>query len=596
MVVVMTAKNPYLGRSQIVVELADLLLGFCLNRPSDIVLDPGCGKGEFLTQADEWLNWLSAVTSDRTQESLWGIELDQEAMQIAVENVPQAKILNQNFFTRDPQSMPRFDAIVGYPPYAPTQQIGQIELNQPRQLSLFPQKDANLPESEKLQIVSRKMSESLGSRSGLYAYYFLQSYQFLKEGGRLGFVVPNGWLDVAYGVELKQFLLDHFRILAILESSVERWLPEASVNTCLVILEKCHVMPRRLSNTVRLIRLRQDVKQLYGRLSDSTQRFAAVEALVSQLMSGFSIETEAFGIHTVNQGSLRAGGKWGKALRAPAVHRRHRNHLELHQLSRWATVQRGYTTGANEFFYLDRKTAAEWSIESRFTKPLLKSLRGILKLHLNAGDCRQLLLLIKPGMNISGTAVEQYIHWGEGQGFHRRRTCATRATWYELPGQEDAQLVLAKGIWQRHFTLLLDDKIAIDQQLYKVIPAESVSIEAAAGLLNSAWFALQVELHGRVNLGKGLLWLAAYELNEIRLPDPRRLKSKHMEQLEIAFQQLAKNPMKDRMDFNQPQRKELDKIVFDILGFSDRERSDVLDSLAERLNSRKVRSQMSAGD
>ncbi len=575
------------GHFEITLELADMLLGFCLRRPADQILDPGCGDGIFLQRAGQWLDWLAASPADLSELGLWGIELDEQAARETHKKLPNARVVNQNFFAREPGSLPKFDVIAGNPPYAPTQFIGSLEKRKARQLPMFPQDDELVPESDKLHLVSWKLTDSLGIRAGLHAYYFLHSEQFLYEGGRLGMVVPNGWLDVAYGVELKQYLLDHFRILAIVESSVERWFPEASVNTCLVILEKCGVMFRRTNNIVRLIRLRQPLPKLFPAEPADHQRFISVENLIARLMSGQTRETTEYGIHIMPQGALRAEGKWGKALRAPAVYRRHRDHLDLHTLKRWATVQRGYTTGANEFFYLDQDTATKWSIESAYRRPLLKSLRGVDRLQLKATDCHLELLLVEPNSDIRDTAVEAYIKWGEEQGYNQRQSCRIRQPWYSLSEQPTASLILPKGIWQRHLTLRLEDEVAVDQQLYRIIPVENVSPEVAAALLNSAWFALQIELHGRVNLGKGLLWLAAYELSEVRLPDPRRLNSKQADRLKSSFLRLAKSPWSNgEYNLSQPARKELDEAVFDILGFSAKERTAVLESLAERLTSR----------
>jgi hypothetical protein len=579
-----------LGHFDIPLDVADLLLGFCVGRPADQILDPGCGEGILLQRARAWLAWLAVTKADLAEEPLWGIEFDGEAAQKAREGLPQARIIHQNYFTREPASLPHFDAIIGNPPYAPAKFIGRLHTSKPHQLPLFPQDEDLLPASDKMQLVSQKLVQSLGGRAGLHAYYFLQSVQFLKEGGRLGFVVPNGWLDVAYGVELKQFLLDHFRILAIVESNVERWLPNASVNTCLVILEKCGVLQRRTGNIVRLIRLKKPLQQLLSPAPGNDQRFIVVEQVVGRLMAAQAHESAEYGVYIMEQGSLRAEGKWGKALRAPAVYRGHRQHIDLHTLQRWATVQRGYTTGANEFFYLDEEMIAEWSIEPTFVRPLLKSLRGIKRLRLNAADCSHYLLLVRPESDLTGTSVAEYIKWGEEQGFHQRQTCAARHTWYELPVQAAAPLVLPKGIWQRHLAPLLEDEIAVDQQLYQILPDQSISLEAAAALLNSAWFALQIELHGRVNLGRGLLWLAAYELSEVRLPDPRRLNSSQVERLEASFREVASNYMVNgEYDLNLPDRQILDETVFDILGFSGSERTAVLDSLLERLDSRRQR-------
>ena len=576
------------GHFDVPVDVADLLLGFCLRSPADQILDPGCGEGGFLNRAGEWLDWLAAAKTDCAKEPLWGIELDKAAARKAQQKLLAAHILNKNYFTLSIESLPQFDVIIGNPPYAPTHIIGRLESSKPHQLPLFPETDDLMQETDNLHLVSQKLAKSLGSRAGLHAYYFLHSVQFLHEGGRLGFVVPNGWLDIAYGVELTQFLLDHFRILAIIESNVERWFPAASVNTCLVILEKCGVMQRRTGNMVRLIRLRKSLQHTFPSANWESRRFIAVEQIVTRLMSGFAHETEEYGLHIMPQGSLRAEGKWGKALRAPALYRRHRDHLDLQNLDSWAVVQRGFTTGANEFFYLDAHTIADWSIEPAFLKPLLKSLRAVKQLRIHTTDCHQYLLSIKPDSDLENTSVQRYIKWGEEQSFHQRQTCANRQPWYVLPVQSPAPLVLPKGIWQRHLAPLLEGKIAVDQQLYQIIPVENVALEAAAALLNSAWFALQIELHGRVNLGKGLLWLASYELGEVRLPDPRRLKSNQVVLLQTSFRQLAEISISDsEYDLTQPARAALDEAVFDILGFSTKERTAVLDSLQERLDSRR---------
>ena len=588
-VTTMADKKHALGQFETPLNVADLLLGFCLRRPSDRILDPGCGDGILLGRAAEWLDWLAASTSDIVADALIGVELDPVAAEEAQLGLPQAKILNQNFFALDPDSIRASDAIIGNPPYTRSQWIGQLESDMVRQMPMF-QWVEEAPVADKLPLISRKLAESLSGRSGLHAYFLLYSEQFLRESGRLAFVVPNGWLDVAYGTDLKQFLLDHFRIVAIIESAVERWFTSARVNTCLVILEKCGVLRRRTANSIRLVRLKKPLHQLIPHEIGQRRRFLAVEQLVSQLTPVRPHITSDFAVHVVQQKEIRAGDKWGMALRAPTVYRHHRDHLDLFPLRQWAAVQRGFTTGANEFFYLDQPAIDQWSIEDRYYRPLLKSLRGIDRFRLDEKDCQQQVLLIPPDEDLSGTAVSEYIKWGEAQGFNQRNTCLARDPWYSLPQQIPAPLVMPKGIWHRHIAPLLDAELAVDQQLYQIHPARHVPLPAAAALLNSAWFALQVELHGRVNFGKGLLWLATYELDEVRLPDPRRLQAGQLLDLEQAFLHLAERNMMDSTpELASPDRLALDEVVFDILGFTAAERTAVVESLQERLTSRRVR-------
>jgi hypothetical protein len=66
----------------------------------------------------------------------------------------------------------------------------------------------------------------------------------LKEGGKFGFIVSNSWLDTNYGRGLQEFFLRHYKIVAIIESKVERWFAEADVNTCIVIWKNARTKKR----------------------------------------------------------------------------------------------------------------------------------------------------------------------------------------------------------------------------------------------------------------------------------------------------------------------------------------------------------------
>jgi hypothetical protein len=289
------------------------------------------------------------------------------------------------------------------------------------------------------------------------------------------------------------------------------------------------------------------------------------------------------------QGALAAGERWGSLLRAPKFTVRRPAHPNA-PLGDWAVIRRGYTTGANEFFYLNREQVERWGIEPEFRRPLLKSLRGARALRVGAADCRHELLLIPEAACLEGTAAAAYLAWGEARGVSRRTTCAGRRPWYALPAQSPGALLLAKGVWQRHFAPVSDGPFAVDQQLYRVAPVEGVSPGVAAALLNSAWFALQCELRGRVNLGEGVLWLATYELGELSLPDPRLLDDATRLTLAEQFRRVAKRPVRDTIDaLERPERRALDETVFDLVGLPIAERATAREALVECLEGRRWR-------
>ena len=580
--------TPALAQFETPLDVADLLLGFALHKAADRVLDPGCGEGVLLGRARAWQEWLAPGPHDLAAESLVGVELDGETAVQAAANVPGAHITHANFFALSPGSFAAFDAVVGNPPYTRGQAIGALETHAPQQMPLFPTAGTT-SDPARMPLVSAGLADLLGGHAGLYAYFFLHSTRFLREGGRLAFVVPNAWLDVAYGTALKRFLLEHYRLRAIVESRVERWFDSARINTCLILLEKCGNVQRRRNNLVHLVRLQQPTGDLLPPPANY-RRFIESEQLMARLLPGRSLDTAEALVHVLPQKELRAEEKWGIVLRAPVVLRQERERPQLAPLGRWLAVERGYTTGANEFFYLTPAAAAEWGIEARFRRPLLKSLRGLDQLRLGDADSKLEALVVPPHAELRGTAVADYVAWGVAQGFPVRTTCAVRRPWFSLPPQEPAPLVLAKGVWRRHGAPLLLDGLAADQQLYGLYPAGQVSLLAAAALLNSAWFALQVELHGRVSFGRGLLWLAAYELAQIRLPDPRQMPLSGVARLEEAFLPLLARPQGDSLaELAQPDRQALDEVVFDLLGLGSDERAAVLSALRERLDSRRQR-------
>ncbi len=586
----MTSKRRTWGQFATPTDVADVLLGFCLRRPGDRLLDPSCGDGALLRRATRWRAWLSEAAAAPPGEALYGIELDEEAAARAA-TVAGANVVPANFLALAPTAplaalggrpLGDFDALIGNPPYTRAEWIGR--LSDAAQLPLFG--DAQAAPQPPPYAVPGELSATLSGRAGLHAYFLLHSLAFLRPRGRLGFVMPNSWLDIAYGAALKRFLLDHFRVLAIIESAVERWFAGASVNTCILILERADDAAVRADNRVRLARLRRPLHELLGVAADDSRRVAAVEQLIGRLLPGGDRPAGDIAVRVCRQGDLVAEERWGPLLRAPAVYLRPSSPA-LVPLGRWADIRRGHTTGANDFFYLDARRATALGIAPRFRRPLLKSLRGIQRPRLSAADCRHELLLIPPDAPLEGELAD-YVAWGEARGVHRRATCAGRQPWYSLAEQPASPLLLAKGVWQRHFAPLADAPVAIDQQIYGLrLPAEWLA--AAAALLNSVWFALQCELRGRLNLGEGVLWLAAYELAAIPLPDLPALGETARRDLAAAHARLGEGAIVAAETLEQPDRLALDELVFDLVGLPAAEREAARAALRACLDGRRAR-------
>src|SRR5699024_8580391 len=117
-----------------------------------------------------------------------------------------------------------FDVIIGNPPYVFARNEG------------FTEKEKNY--FNRQYILSEYQINT-------YLLFIERSYHLLKEGGWLGFIVPNNLLTIDSCKKMRRFLLKHTGNLKIINIH-NRMFEEADVDTCLLIFQKTE------PNTVKL--------------------------------------------------------------------------------------------------------------------------------------------------------------------------------------------------------------------------------------------------------------------------------------------------------------------------------------------------------
>ena len=183
------------------------------------------------------------------QEDFFAIQHEKEGINLEAWRERMAKTLRGK--EREIVYPKYFDAIVGNPPYTRQEEIEDINT------------DIDTYKKDLIENALKHGSEQMATmskRAGIHAYFFVHGTKFLKEGGRFGFIVSNSWLDTNYGRALQEFFLKYYKIVAIIESKVERWFSEADVNTCIVILEKCADEKARNENPVRFVYLKKKLR------------------------------------------------------------------------------------------------------------------------------------------------------------------------------------------------------------------------------------------------------------------------------------------------------------------------------------------------
>ena len=642
--------------------LVDLILAFCVRNPADAVLDPTCGTGTFLIRAyDRMRTRLAVHDHNQLLGQLWGVDIASFPAELATINLFRQRvgepanfprILNKDFFAVEPGGRYRFPPLKAPDPSLEAEEVEAVDEPIPEFAAIvgnFPYISADRIERAVKgyrQVVARRVAQdwfreypdgfalarktdhrqhrlarqnglpldaflerakpTISTYADLYVSLFWHAAAFLQEGGRMGIVTSNAWLDVGYGYALQRFILDHFKIVAILESRCEPWFTQAAVNTVVTIVERCSDAAERDTHPARFVKVKRPLVELipWDLRLDALNRWLGVDELVGRIEAVWRssadpatpavYEDNDFRVRTVHQTGLRQqveiGGrtvKWGPYLRAPDLCfdllRAAGDRMAL--LRDLAPPSRGGTTRINEFFHVSEGTIQRWGIDSEFCCFLIKSPSDTDTICINREDlglkafvCR----LTKDELRAEGkSGTLRYIEWGEQQKYRTGAQLGMKwpsgpwvknrqPAWYALPESEThlSQVFFTKAFSERHVTRYSPRPLIADCRLYYLQPAAPLTPRELAAAMNSCVTSLFIELAGRVTLGDGALELTVEDAGDyLRVPDVRRFGDTERQAIVDAFQSLLARPIGSVFDeVQQTDRQALDAAVLRALG------------------------------
>ncbi|MDO4959648.1 MAG: N-6 DNA methylase [Prevotellaceae bacterium] len=226
------------------------------------ICDPACGSGAFLNAALRFLmeehHRLDEMEASLTgsaivfpniensilENNLYGVDINEESVEIARLALwlrtakPNRKLtsLNNNIkcgnsLISDPaiagdkafdwgKEFPLvfakggFDVVIGNPPYVQLQSLGEM--------------------SDKY---AQCGYEVYNKSADLYCLFTERGYTLLKDNGLLSFIMPNKWMLVAYGKELRRFL-SNTNLCQILNFGDIQFFEEAATYVCIFVTQK----------------------------------------------------------------------------------------------------------------------------------------------------------------------------------------------------------------------------------------------------------------------------------------------------------------------------------------------------------------------
>ena len=650
----------------------DLVNAFCINEKTQFVMDSSCGAGTFLVRAYKFLNYYQnnnqqKDTENRHQsvlEQLWGVEIAAfpcflANMNLALLDVKQINnypvIIQSDFCELDAKSNPKLQLIM--PNKSKLLKVTSIKGEEKKKNVKIPQFDACVgnPPYIRQEIMAKKprwqhlveldypATKKINAQSDLYAYFLIHTTAFLKEGGRLGYVVSSSWLDANFGGDLQKFLLDNFKIIAIIDHQKKRSFETASVNSVILIIEKCTGADNRTQrekNEVRFIRVFEDYEKLLGKIGDH-DRLLKVQNFVDSLSKPKKDTENAIFMLTMRKQSILetestikgkyTNGNWGaKYLRSPKIFTKILNTAgaKLVPLNDIAKVKRGITSGINDFFYVQDETAKalaypddmflmifgytkdkidfekygyyltlmakieekdreqegtrrkphhSYLIEREFMKPLFKTQREAENLEINPAKLKYCVFICNKSKNeLIGTKALRYIQDAEELDLHLVASVRSRPYWYAL-GKEifvgdfvfPSKIFEIYGMIDNRLTKTLCDKVSYNVS----ISGKNKLGDISYLLMNSTFFRFYLELFAR-QMGGGLTDIDVSVLQKGLIPDPILFKKHEKELKKILASFKGREQESIFEEIKKEDRKQLDKIIFDVLGLDTQDLED----------------------
>lgn len=584
-------------------EICDLITRLTIRDANDEVLDPACGSGGFIVSAYHRKQSLLEEprgSHGRIIEQLYGIDINRfpahlSAINLAIQDLSsyteQVNIEVSNFFHIDPdtqrlkreragagggrveegviESVGGMDAVVGNPPYI---------------------RQENIDDKERVRHhLSRVDGDHLSKRSDIYAYFLTHATEYLKEGGRLGFITSDRWLDTGYGADLQAFILDHYRVDAVIKFSRQAF-EDALVGSCVLVLTKENDEQLRNENVAQFIRLNKSLD------IDAIETVIAEVAQPNQM-----IKSGEYRLVTRRQRALHEEDKWSVFFNAPPIYFDLLGNESTVELSEVTNVTMGEKSGANNFFFRRMEEWHELGLTNH-VEPLLKATGQVNRIKFDEDVAREWGYLsvhnlvenalsdldsdltdvddkerIRTWLVDNGyESLVEYIEWGEEQGYHERKTVTTREIWFDLGALNPPSILMTDFTWREHRVIWNEVAAPASNQFYYLVPDEAVDEKVLCGILNSRLAWLMCELKGRWAEGQGMARsrLMVYETEQLPVLDPRTLTGEQQILIRERFEALMEREKElgdeASVERTETERDDLDRAVLAAIGMDGR--------------------------
>ena len=269
--------------------------------------------------------------------------------------------------------------------------------------------------------------------------------------------------------------------------------------------------------------------------------------------------------------------KWGQYLRAPDIYFEilERSKDKLVSLKELAEVRFGIKPGITEFFFLTEDKIKHWKIEDKFLAPIIRTPKEAFSIAIDIKELKHKMLFCRDDIwqlrKYNG--IYSYIKWGEKQTTEKGTpwpevpSVQGRKYWYDLGERE-----IADGFWPEMYfdsyrVILNTAGVCESDKFYGITSKTKQYSKLLIAVLNSSIIQIQRELTGFHSLGEGVLKAAVYEVEDLQIPQLKKINSDVQKTILITFDKLLTRPIKPIFEeVKMKDRQALDSAVLEALG------------------------------
>lgn len=451
--------------------IAEFILQWGINGSTNAdILEPSCGDGVFIERLKNLKLKFNSITA---------IELDEnEAEKVEKITLTNKHVVNDDFHSYCNNTLQRFDLIVGNPPYIRYQ---------------FFDKQQQI-EAEDIFI---RAGLTYSKLTNAWVSFVVGSSLLLKDnGGKIGFVLPAEILQVSFALQLRQFLAQFYNKINII-SFQKLVFPNIQQEVVLLLCEKNGTKNHHIEHI--------EVKDASELANLDTTKLKSPQKRID-------FKSNKWTFYFLDQDEIDFLENIGQK-------------RKISVLGKYANVEVGITTGANNFFTVPLSTVEEYHLHD-YAKPMVGRSVQVNSVIFTEEDWKKnkfskarahlLTFPNKKNLNEKNGAVK-YISHGEKIGIHKGYKTGIRDDWFVVPSLKvsDALFIRRNNLYPR---LIINQAEAYTTDtMHRVFVKNGTDINAlTASYYNSLSLAF-TEVSGRSH-GGGVLELMPKEAENILLP------------------------------------------------------------------------------